>query len=709
MRTLIIDNHDSFTWNLAQYITLANGEEPVVVRNDEMDWDTLVRSVRFDNIVISPGPGTVHKAGDFGISRHAIEHTHVPLLGVCLGHQGIAHAAGMRIVRAPEPMHGRESLVWHDGDPLFTDIPSPWRVIRYHSLLATGPLPASLRAIARTGDGLLMAVRNQWRRQWGVQFHPESILSEHGMQLLRNFRDLSATARGKSSVSMSGLAPGSHTAGTAPARQVYGRCIDTSLTSEDLFAGLYGDAEDAFWLDSSLVEPGLSRFSFLGAAEPGDRLVCSLHPDTAADDDFLDQLAAALNVELRGGEDLPIPFLGGWVGFLGYELKALCGARAAHASPYPDAVWLRAERFIAVDHQLSRAYLICLGEPGEDAEAQHWLTSMEQRINGLTPAPPSDSPPPAGGVLAVTLDQSRDEYLRSIERCKDAIRAGDSYEICLTNKMTVPGKVSGLELYRSLRRLNPAPFAAYLRSGELEIASASPERFIRVEPDGRVETKPIKGTCRRGDSPDQDRALAVQLGLCEKNRAENLMIVDLLRNDLSRVAETGSVHVPRMMYVETYATVHQLVSTVTATLRPECTLVDLIRAVFPGGSITGAPKLRTMEIIDELEKSARGVYCGAIGYLGYGRRADLSIAIRTLVITEHEVSLGAGGAITYLSDADDEFDETVLKADALLNALAHHRLGVHGPARYTFVPRAAADDGCPVAAQTEETQPCAVG
>jgi para-aminobenzoate synthetase len=217
-----------------------------------------------------------------------------------------------------------------------------------------------------------------------------------------------------------------------------------------------------------------------------------------------------------------------------------------------------------------------------------------------------------------------------------------------------------------MRRGNAAPFGAFLRGRGVAVLSTSPERFLRVDRAGRVQTKPIKGTARRSDDPQLDARYARELAESVKDRAENLMIVDLMRNDLNRVSVAGTVEVPELRVVESYRTVHQLVSTVESQLRPDCSLVDLLRATFPGGSISGAPKKRTMEIIDRLERSPRGVYCGSIGYLGYNRVADLNIGIRTLSYDGATVAFGAGGAITYLSEREAEFEEVLLKAEAVL-------------------------------------------
>jgi para-aminobenzoate synthetase len=267
------------------------------------------------------------------------------------------------------------------------------------------------------------------------------------------------------------------------------------------------------------------------------------------------------------------------------------------------------------------------------------------------------------------LSRSHQQYLDDIARCKQELTDGETYEICLTNKVTAEVRPEPLPLYRTLRRVNPAPFSAFLRVGDAAVLSSSPERFLSVGRDRWAEAKPIKGTCRRGETPAEDVRLAEELRSDEKTRAENLMIADLLRNDLGVVCEVGTVHVPFLMHVETYETVHQLVSTVRGLLREDVEPPDCIRACFPGGSMTGAPKKRTMEIIDELEGEARGVYSGAIGYFGLSGGVDLNIVIRTIVIEGEHATLGVGGAIVMQSDAEDEYQEIVLKGRAPMRAI----------------------------------------
>jgi para-aminobenzoate synthetase len=271
--------------------------------------------------------------------------------------------------------------------------------------------------------------------------------------------------------------------------------------------------------------------------------------------------------------------------------------------------------------------------------------------------------------------RGREQYLADIARCQAALAAGESYEVCLTDQISTDASPDPWELYRLLRQTNPAPFAAYLKLGELTVLSSSPERFLSVDRERHVQARPIKGTTRRSPDPIEDAALCAELTSDEKTYAEHLMIVDLLRNDLGRVCEVDSVRVPELMVVEQYATVHQLISTVTGVLEAARTPVQCVRACFPGGSMTGAPKLRTMDIIDETERVARGVYSGAIGYFGLDRSVDLSIVIRTIVMRPGATTIGAGGAIVMQSDPQEEFDEILLKARAPMSAIAQSLTG----------------------------------
>ncbi|MDG9708386.1 aminodeoxychorismate synthase component I [Streptomyces sp. DH10] len=749
MKTLLIDNYDSYTYNLFQLIAEVNGEEPVVVRNDAAA-DGVPDLREFDNLVVSPGPGHPADARDLGIAARLVATSPVPVLGVCLGHQGIALGEHGVVGPAPEPRHGHLSTIRHDERDLFQGLPQNFTAVRYHSLSVREPLPEMLQATAWAEDGVLMGLRHRTRPLWGVQFHPESVLTEFGHRMLVNFRNLTAKRAGK--LRTKNTAVPSHesparrrvvvpeceagvsrpaAAGSVPARdlvtagprpravsgdalvpsvpgappaatiprprrpqrvgyRLHSRRIGGAVDAEAAFARMYAGSSRAFWLDSSLVEPGRSRFSFFGddsgplaefvrydvgsgrceierAGRPARKVAASVF-------DYLKRQLTSRRVDATG---LPFDFTGGYVGYFGYEVKADCGSPNRHRSPAPDAAWLFADRVIAVDHQEGFTYAVCLAEdtPQAAGEAADWLESALADLTCVaTERPPLPVPPaPADpGAAEPWLVRDRATYLADIEACKRELRAGTSYEVCLTNAARLPAPPDALEFYRTLRRDNPAPYAAFLRFGELEVAGSSPERFLRIGRDGTAEARPIKGTAPRGDGPQEDARLRDALASDAKTRAENLMIVDLLRNDLGRVCRTGSVRVSKLMATETYATVHQLVSTVQGRLRADTDAVDCVRACFPGGSMTGAPKLRTLEIIDSLESEARGVYSGALGYFGCGGGADLSIVIRTAVFADGQMHLGAGGAIVLGSDPDAEYEEMLLKTAAPMRALHQH-------------------------------------
>ena len=368
--------------------------------------------------------------------------------------------------------------------------------------------------------------------------------------------------------------------------------------------------------------------------------------------------------------DLPFDFNCGFVGYFGYEVKGDCGGSVRHRSRFPDAAFLFADRLIAFDHLDGCVYLVALGD-GRADEARKWLDDTKRRLSAhrdrLAEEPHLNG---RGEPPVFTAASGYERYLAAVERCREHLLDGETYEVCLTNQIRTETVPDALLLYRKLRRLNPAPFSALLRFGDVAIACSSPERFLRIDEDGWIEAKPIKGTAPRGSGRKEDVLSAERLRTSEKDRAENLMIVDLLRNDLGRVSEVGSVSVPRLMEVETFETVHQLVSTVRGRLKGDLGPVDCVRACFPGGSMTGAPKKRTMEIIDELEPEARGVYSGSIGYFGLGGGADLNIVIRTIVLGGGSASIGAGGAIVAQSDPESEYREMLLKAEILMKAVA---------------------------------------
>jgi para-aminobenzoate synthetase component 1 len=392
--------------------------------------------------------------------------------------------------------------------------------------------------------------------------------------------------------------------------------------------------------------------------------------------------------------DLP-PFQGGAAGYIGYEF----GRTLEHipASRYddlaiPDVVLGLYDWTLAWDHAAHRAWLLCTGIP-ETGQLERRARAESRRdmvlrcLDGHRPVPahavgpawpPARSSAPSFPVDEPRLSRveglrssfTREAYLEAVSTVREYIAAGDIFQANLSQRFEVPFTGPPWSLYSRLRSQTPAPFSAFLDFPEVAVLSASPERFLRVSPDGSAETRPVKGTRPRGLGPEHDAHLGRALTESEKDQAENLMIVDLMRNDLSRACLPGSVHVSELFALERYATVHHLVSTVVGQLAPGNDALGLLTAAFPGGSVTGAPKIRAMEIIAELEPSERGVYCGAIGYASLTGALDTNVAIRTAVVRDGRITFSAGGGITFDSESTQEYRETLDKARGMIDTLA---------------------------------------
>ncbi|MDR4308506.1 aminodeoxychorismate synthase component I [Chelatococcus sambhunathii] len=420
------------------------------------------------------------------------------------------------------------------------------------------------------------------------------------------------------------------------------------------------------FLDSAMPHSALGRYSYV-AADPYAVL------EAGGEGDLLAELKEALSVAgCERRPDLP-PFQGGAIGFLSYEFgRRLERLPAPEIDDLgvPDAILPLYDWVIACDHVEGKTWLISTGAPEADAEAREARARARAAavLEALErPAPKQASP--VQPALSFRSNFSRDDYIEAIARTVEYVLAGDIFQANIAQRFIadLPAGFDAWTFYRRLRSRNAAPFAAYLAFGDVTVCSSSPERFVCVD-GGHVEARPIKGTSKRWANPHADGASSRALLDSEKDRAENVMIVDLLRNDLSRVCRPGSVEVPKLCGLETYASVHHLVSVVTGRLRHGLGVTDLLRASFPGGSITGAPKLRAMEIITELERHARGVYCGSIGWIGFSGDADFNIAIRTATLSKGKAVFAAGGGITALSDPAAEYDETLTKARAVFDA-----------------------------------------
>jgi len=434
----------------------------------------------------------------------------------------------------------------------------------------------------------------------------------------------------------------------------------------------------SFWLDSGRDHSSLGRYSILGA-DPfltikslGQEIYLDRQGDCQVQ---IGNPWPVLRRELKRfslppvGDNLPCH--GGAIGYLGYDLgrhlERIWPLNPADPST-PEMYLGFYDSVVVADHAAERLFLISTGLPGEGEAGQRRelerlaffeeVLAAKAHLPLLTPGP----------RLNVRADFTPGEYQRGVEQIKEYIAAGDIFQANLTQRFTVPLVQDPWQLYLSLRQKSPAPFAAFLEFPEVQVLSSSPERFLKVQ-QGLVETRPIKGTRPRGATEKLDRLLAQELLQSAKDRAELTMIIDLERNDLGRVCRYGSVRVPELFRLEAYATVFHLVSTIAGELAPGRDLVDLLAASFPGGSITGAPKVRAMEIIEELEPVRRGIYTGAIGYLDFNGDADLNIVIRTLVIHHGRIDIQAGGGIVADSEPAAEYRETLDKARAMFQAV----------------------------------------
>jgi para-aminobenzoate synthetase component 1 len=457
--------------------------------------------------------------------------------------------------------------------------------------------------------------------------------------------------------------------------------LQTSLSPFELFAPLSG-LKNSFFLDSAMDPQKSGRYSLMGCdpflifkstgenvtiQENGEERHIGGHP--------LDVLGLYLEKYQVAKDEHQLPCYGGVVGYLSYDLGR-CIEKIPQSAiddlQLPECILGFYDVMLVYDQLQSKAYIVSTGFPATTQatrleRATERLVQLKKLITapGTLPASKNQSSQPQ---IELKSNFTHDGYITAVERARQYIIDGDIFEVNLSQRYSTVVKIEAFELYTRLRRLNPAPFGGFLNFDEVTIASSSPERFLRLRGD-KVETRPIKGTIRRGQTPEEDEANGRWLLASPKDRAENMMIVDLERNDLGRVCRYGSVKVTELAVLETFPTVFHLTSTVVGQLREGISRMDLLKATFPGGSITGAPKIRSMEIIDELEPTRRSIYTGSIGYFSFDGDLDLNIVIRTFLIKGDEVHFQLGGAVVYDSDPEGEYQETLDKGRALFKAL----------------------------------------
>ena len=448
----------------------------------------------------------------------------------------------------------------------------------------------------------------------------------------------------------------------------------------------------SYLLESVQGGERFARYSFIGLPAASRLVVCGQHVQVLHGESVTESLTASDPLQfvreylarfvVAPNSGLP-RFCGGLVGYFGYEcarwIEHRLNARARRPDPIgaPDAVLLLSEEVAVVDNLSGKLYLVVFVDPRNPMALRHGRDRLRQLHDTLRrpmPAPAHHPVPQA----SVTSNTGQDTYLRAVGVAKRYIVDGDVMQVQISQRLSRPFAAEPLALYRCLRTLNPSPYMMYFDLRDLHIVSASPEILVRKE-GRRVTVRPIAGTRRRGRTPDEDAALADELLSDPKERAEHVMLIDLGRNDVGRIAEAGSVRVTEQMVIERYSHVMHIVSNVDGTLPPTADAIDVLRATFPAGTVTGAPKIRAMEIIDELEPVARGVYAGAAGYLGFHGDMDVAIAIRTGVIKDGQLHVQAAAGIVADSVPKSEWEETNIKAQALLRAAELACAGLDAP------------------------------
>ncbi|WP_290598790.1 MULTISPECIES: aminodeoxychorismate/anthranilate synthase [Lawsonella] len=697
MRILLVDHHDSYTHILSHLFYSAGQQlgyaiDVDIVPHDCPSWQAArieelaqyqpaqYQLAQYQLIVLSPGPGSPLVPEDVGVSR-CLLHSQVPVFGVCLGHQLMAVVEGAQLQEGHGPHHGVVSHVRHNGDGIWHSIEQNAQVVRYHSLAIAEPLPTGIEATSWAEDGTVMSLQYQAQRcqcagapRWGVQFHPESIDSPCGVQIVMNvlrltqeWWDRNGSGNGNGSDNASGYNDGGcsiresvSVEGVAPAESIArAKGVETvgGVTAEQIAAVFREEVqagESLRWLDDSLGETA-SLIAICGEPQKsGQKLGL---PD-------IQPIQPMRPIQPMQQSSPAYPYAG-WIGVVDYEDDY---TNFAHTEV---VAWGRRNCWQLAGADPARVTVLC--ERLHDCVGSSQVDDMAE---AATAVPSTETPTILGTERVAAVAVSPARYKKSFTTCQNLLRRGESYEICLTDTIRLPRRLTRhpWEAYQQLRHICPTNFGAYLEfpTGPVEaIASASLELFLHVSKDGRVTTRPMKGTAPRClDDPAEDKRRAFALQTDPKTRAENLMVIDMARSDVARVCRPGSVTVPKDRVVETYRTVHQLVTEITGTLLPGFTVCDALRACFPPASMTGAPKERTVELLKDIEAQPRGVYSGILGFLGDDGSASFSVIIRTAsYMRSGDVLIGAGGAITADSSCHAEYEEMLHKANYVVGTV----------------------------------------
>ncbi|KLT43908.1 putative 4-amino-4-deoxychorismate synthase [Cutaneotrichosporon oleaginosum] len=774
-RTVIIDYYDSYTNNLLILFTRLYSDadvlrKVVVIKSDKYDWPTFKRDVLpyTDCVIISPGPGRPDHPADIGFALELLRAHPVPILGVCLGHQAMAVAFGGTIIHTPKITHGHEVRVVPVSPALGLfaapefpeDARAGFDAVVYNSL-AVGDVPPELEVTAwsdpRNGsEPTIQGLMHKEYPIWGVQYHPESISSTRGAELLRAFVAQVHEHHGAPPVfprlehrlvkactyrvaASASAAPTRAPSPTGPGLAQY------ALRERKLAGGLERETAEIYervvradnarvgeiWLDGK--SPSRPTTTSLGA--PRFVITYCLSTRTVSlrtragvqdvrlprDETFFSWLNdAQMALQGRTGGEVG-GFRGGWAGWFTYEMKeeSLAGYRGpACAGERVDAVWAWVDTLVerAEDGAWTVRGVVSDGGSTGGSELLDWLakcgvylgvseaafTEYASSVEGVLASSPESTMAPAAGFPTFRPRISGEEHMARIDACREAIRQGESYELNQTMSFLASlDPADAYATYLRLRSFNPAYYSTFMsfpsiptpKGMGLHVLSSSPERFLQIT-GGEIEMRPIKGTARRvqpgqcvcvagrgcggtargsaacleeGKRVDFERGRA--LSEDKKERAENLMIVDLIRSDLLSCCVPSTVQVPQLIALESYG-VHNLVTTVRGRLAEHVGAVEATKRCFPPGSMTGAPKLRSVQLLDEFEaRYARGIYSGALGYFSLCGSADLSVVIRTMVLQGRDLSIGAGGAITWLSDRQEEWSEVLTKVQSVVGPL----------------------------------------
>lgn len=733
-RILLIDAYDSFTHNLVDQLSRCTGAEVHIIHIDEPynDFATLLPHLSsFDALVVGPGPGHPSIPKDIGIVKdlwNLPDTCMIPVFGVCLGLQSLCLEFGGVVERLDTVKHGLPSEIKHNGTGLFEGL-GQTTAIRYHSLHAKVPENGVLEPLAWATDvengEVLMAVKHVRHPFYAVQYHPESICTEGGDVVVRNFWRLAmewSEANGRTTCELPGswttrvrepslleqiqsspdeALPEDRAPGTVHTRSFRARGLEPGRVCELLGV----ETADEFVLLDSAAAPG--RWSIIGVLTAGSTELIKYHVgDTYCTSSHVGRkgsrktplthpysasmwryLASLMETRKSVGGAEESPFWGGLIGYFSYEIgvDGLDIPLPADRKRRPDANLAWIDRSIVMDTLSGQVYVQSLvAEDDAWLEATKILLQQEHDLS-LTPSttpPPASAhtptiprtTPPSRAPPTITLPE-KSAYTSLVTASQTHLAAGSSYELCLTARTHIhlPSPRNPWHLYLRLRRQNPAPYAAYLRLQGTTLLSSSPERFLSWTRSGQIQLRPIKGTVRK--TPSTTLASASAILNTPKERAENLMILDLIRHDLYRILGPGSVDVGQLMGVEEYKSVYQLVSVINGAIpasESSLTGLDVLASSLPPGSMTGAPKKRSVELLGELESGMeeRGVYSGVAGYMSVCGAGDWNVVIRSAwrydCEGEGEWWIGAGGAVTALSTAEGEWEEMGVKLDSTL-------------------------------------------